>query len=33
MGVGFCMQVLKAPVSVDMLGRVFNGSGRPIDGG
>ena len=27
------MQVLKTPVSQDMLGRVFNGSGRPIDGG
>lgn len=26
-------QVLKTPVSQDMLGRVFNGSGRPIDGG
>ena len=26
-------QVLKTPVSSDMLGRVFNGSGRPIDGG
>lgn len=26
-------QVLKTPVSRDMLGRVFNGSGRPIDGG
>jgi len=28
-----CLQVLKTPVSRDMLGRVFNGSGRPIDGG
>lgn len=27
------LQVLKTPVSRDMLGRVFNGSGRPIDGG
>ena len=27
------MQVLKTPVSRDMLGRVFNGSGKPIDGG
>jgi V-type H+-transporting ATPase subunit B len=27
------MQVLKTPVSRDMLGRVFNGSGSPIDGG
>ena len=26
-------QVLKTPVSEDMLGRVFNGSGKPIDGG
>ena len=26
-------QVLKTPVSRDMLGRVFNGSGKPIDGG
>ncbi len=26
-------QVLKMPVSRDMLGRVFNGSGKPIDGG
>lgn len=28
-----CLQVLRTPVSRDMLGRVFNGSGRPIDGG
>lgn len=27
------LQVLKTPVSEDMLGRVFNGSGKPIDGG
>eukprot|EP00983_Pelagomonas_calceolata_P067444 1149479-Pelagomonas_calceolata.AAC.4 len=27
------MQTLKTPVSKDMLGRVFNGSGKPIDGG
>ena len=27
------LQVLKTPVSRDMLGRVFNGSGNPIDGG
>jgi V-type H+-transporting ATPase subunit B len=27
------LQVLKTPVSRDMLGRVFNGSGAPIDGG
>ena len=27
------LQVLRTPVSRDMLGRVFNGSGRPIDGG
>ena len=26
-------QVLKTPVSRDQLGRVFNGSGKPIDGG
>ena len=25
--------MLKTPVSRDMLGRVFNGSGKPIDGG
>jgi hypothetical protein len=29
----FDSQVLKTPVSQDMLGRVFNGSGKPIDGG
>lgn len=29
----WCLQVLKTPVSRDMLGRVFNGSGKPIDGG
>lgn len=28
-----CPQVLKTPVSRDMLGRIFNGSGKPIDGG
>lgn len=27
------MQVLKTPVSQDMLGRIFNGSGKPIDNG
>lgn len=26
-------QVLKTPVSQDMLGRIFNGSGKPIDDG
>jgi hypothetical protein len=26
-------EVLKTPVSEDMLGRIFNGSGIPIDGG
>jgi vacuolar-type H+-ATPase subunit B/Vma2 len=26
-------QVLTTPVSKDMLGRIFNGSGKPIDGG
>ncbi len=26
-------QVLKTPVSRDMLGRIFNGSGKPVDGG
>ena len=31
--VEFTGEVLKAPVSEDMLGRVFNGSGKPIDGG
>lgn len=25
--------VLKTPVSRDMMGRIFNGSGKPIDGG
>ena len=29
----YIIQVLKTPVSRDMLGRVFNGSGKPIDGG
>jgi len=29
----FLLQVLKTPVARDMLGRVFNGSGQPIDGG
>ncbi|KAK9819490.1 hypothetical protein WJX81_001924 [Elliptochloris bilobata] len=29
----FSGEVLKMPVSRDMLGRVFNGSGKPIDGG
>ena len=29
----FSGEVLKTPVSRDMLGRVFNGSGNPIDGG
>ena len=28
-----CLQVLKTPVSMDMLGRIFNGSGKPIDNG
>lgn len=28
-----CSQVLKTPVSLDMLGRIFNGSGKPIDNG
>ncbi|XP_065621673.1 V-type proton ATPase subunit B3-like [Quercus suber] len=28
-----CLQVLKTPVSLDMLGRIFNGSGKPIDNG
>ncbi|CAI0468907.1 unnamed protein product [Linum tenue] len=27
------LQVLKTPVSLDMLGRIFNGSGKPIDNG
>ena len=27
------LQVMQTPVSRDMLGRVFNGSGKPIDGG
>eukprot|EP01024_Parvocaulis_polyphysoides_P060195 TRINITY_DN653_c0_g2_i1.p1 TRINITY_DN653_c0_g2~~TRINITY_DN653_c0_g2_i1.p1 ORF type:complete len:493 (-),score=118.56 TRINITY_DN653_c0_g2_i1:198-1676(-) len=29
----FTGEVLRTPVSKDMLGRVFNGSGKPIDGG
>lgn len=29
----FSGEILKTPVSRDMLGRVFNGSGKPIDGG
>eukprot|EP00798_Chlamydomonas_sp_ICE-L_P020306 gene20306-27062_t len=29
----FTGETLKTPVSRDMLGRVFNGSGKPIDGG
>lgn len=29
----FTGEVLKTPVSRDMLGRIFNGSGKPIDGG
>mmetsp|Transcript_31336 Transcript_31336/g.43467 ORF Transcript_31336/g.43467 Transcript_31336/m.43467 type:complete len:488 (-) Transcript_31336:271-1734(-) len=29
----FTGEVLKCPVSEDMLGRIFNGSGRPIDDG
>jgi len=29
----FTGQVLKMPVSEDMLGRIFNGSGKPIDNG
>jgi len=29
----FTGDILKTPVSRDMLGRVFNGSGKPIDGG
>ena len=31
--VEFTGDVLKIPVSEDMLGRVFNGSGKPIDRG
>jgi V-type H+-transporting ATPase subunit B len=31
--VPFILQVLKTPVSLDMLGRIFNGSGKPIDNG
>lgn len=30
---GHLFQVLKTPVSMDMLGRIFNGSGKPIDNG
>jgi len=29
----FTGQVLRTPVSRDMMGRIFNGSGKPIDGG
>mmetsp|Transcript_21553 Transcript_21553/g.38514 ORF Transcript_21553/g.38514 Transcript_21553/m.38514 type:complete len:500 (-) Transcript_21553:58-1557(-) len=29
----FTGEVMKTPVSRDMLGRIFNGSGKPIDGG
>eukprot|EP00246_Nothoceros_aenigmaticus_P011482 TRINITY_DN3132_c0_g1_i1.p1 TRINITY_DN3132_c0_g1~~TRINITY_DN3132_c0_g1_i1.p1 ORF type:complete len:488 (+),score=98.73 TRINITY_DN3132_c0_g1_i1:201-1664(+) len=29
----FTGEVLKTPVSIDMLGRIFNGSGKPIDNG
>ncbi len=32
-GVRFKGETLKLPVSLDMLGRVFDGLGRPIDGG
>ncbi len=28
-----CTKVLRTPVSEDMMGRIFNGSGKPIDGG
>ncbi|KAE8658614.1 V-type proton ATPase subunit B 1 [Hibiscus syriacus] len=31
--VQFTGEVLKTPVSSDMLGRIFNGSGKPIDNG
>lgn len=31
--VEFSGDILRTPVSKDMLGRVFNGSGKPIDGG
>eukprot|EP00177_Eucheuma_denticulatum_P000031 GFKZ01000062.1.p1 GENE.GFKZ01000062.1~~GFKZ01000062.1.p1 ORF type:complete len:504 (-),score=103.78 GFKZ01000062.1:1896-3407(-) len=31
--VEFSGDIMKTPVSKDMLGRVFNGSGKPIDGG
>ena len=33
MNAPFVFQVLKTPVSLDMLGRIFNGSGKPIDNG
>ena len=29
----FTGEIMKIPVSEDMLGRVFNGSGKPIDNG
>ncbi|KAJ3630022.1 hypothetical protein Zmor_028514 [Zophobas morio] len=31
--VDFSGDIMRAPVSEDMLGRVFNGSGKPVDGG
>ncbi|KAK4801244.1 hypothetical protein SAY86_021731 [Trapa natans] len=31
--VQFTREVLKTPVSLDMLGRIFNGYGKPIDNG
>jgi vacuolar-type H+-ATPase subunit B/Vma2 len=31
--VEFTAETLKIPVSEDMLGRIFNGSGKPIDKG
>ncbi len=31
--VSFTGETIKLPVSADMLGRIFDGSGRPIDGG
>ena len=33
MNAPFVLQVFKTSVSLDMLGRIFNGSGKPIDNG
>ena len=33
MNAPFVLQVFKTSVSLDMLGRIFNGSGKPVDNG